>query len=63
MRYTAALGGEPVMPDLRQVFRELVRFATELWNAVDDRVMSPFGVPWALPRADVGDGPAAKQSA
>jgi len=35
------------MPDLRQVFRELVRFATELRNAVVDRLMSPFGVPWA----------------
>jgi hypothetical protein len=36
VRYTAALGGEPVMPDLRQAFSELVCFANELWNAVDN---------------------------
>ena len=31
--------------DLRQVFDDLVRFETELWNAVDARLRSETGVP------------------
>jgi len=31
--------------DLRQVFDDLVRFETELWNAVDARLRSQAGVP------------------
>jgi DNA-binding MarR family transcriptional regulator len=31
--------------DLRQVFDDLVRFETDLWNAVDTRLRSETGVP------------------
>ncbi len=36
--------GEPVA-DLLDVFHELVRFETELWNAVDDRLRADFDLP------------------
>jgi MarR family transcriptional regulator, organic hydroperoxide resistance regulator len=33
------------MPDLRQLFNDLIRFEIELWNAVDARLKSEFGLP------------------
>jgi MarR family transcriptional regulator, organic hydroperoxide resistance regulator len=33
------------MGDLRQLFNELIRFEIELWNAIDDRLKSEFGLP------------------
>src|SRR4051794_5633182 len=36
--------GEPVA-DLLDVFHQLVRFETELWNAVDDRLRADFDLP------------------
>jgi MarR family transcriptional regulator, organic hydroperoxide resistance regulator len=33
------------MPDLRQLFNELIRFEIELWNAVDARLKSEFDLP------------------
>jgi MarR family transcriptional regulator, organic hydroperoxide resistance regulator len=34
-----------VMSDLRQLFNEFIRFEIELWNAVDARLKSEFGLP------------------
>jgi MarR family transcriptional regulator, organic hydroperoxide resistance regulator len=31
--------------DLRQLFNDLIRFEIELWNAVDTRLKSEFGLP------------------
>jgi MarR family transcriptional regulator, organic hydroperoxide resistance regulator len=31
--------------DLRQLFNDLIRFETELWNAIDARLKSDFGLP------------------
>jgi MarR family transcriptional regulator, organic hydroperoxide resistance regulator len=33
------------MSDLRKVFNDLIRFELELWNAVDTRLKSEFGLP------------------
>jgi DNA-binding MarR family transcriptional regulator len=33
------------MSDLKAIFSELVRFQTELWNAVDDRLRTDFDLP------------------
>jgi len=33
------------MPELRQLFNDLIRFEIELWNAVDARLKSEFGLP------------------
>jgi DNA-binding MarR family transcriptional regulator len=33
------------MSDLREVFNDLIRFEIELWNAVDARLKSEFGLP------------------
>ena len=33
------------MSALRQVFNDLIRFEIELWNAVDARLKSEFGLP------------------
>jgi MarR family transcriptional regulator, organic hydroperoxide resistance regulator len=33
------------MSDLRLVFNDLIRFEIELWNAIDDRLKSEFGLP------------------
>ena len=33
------------MPDLRGLFNDLIRFEIELWNAVDARLKSEFGLP------------------
>jgi MarR family transcriptional regulator, organic hydroperoxide resistance regulator len=33
------------MSDLRRVFNDIVRFEIQLWNAVDARLMSEFGLP------------------
>jgi len=33
------------MPDLRQLFDDLIRFEIELWNAVDARLKSEFDLP------------------
>ena len=33
------------MSDLRQVFNDIIRFEIELWNAVDARLKSEFGLP------------------
>jgi DNA-binding MarR family transcriptional regulator len=33
------------MPDLRQVFNDLIRFEIELWNAVDTRLKREFDLP------------------
>jgi DNA-binding MarR family transcriptional regulator len=33
------------MPDLRRVFNDIVRFEIQLWNAVDARLKSEFGLP------------------
>jgi MarR family transcriptional regulator, organic hydroperoxide resistance regulator len=33
------------MSDLRRVFNDLIRFEIELWNAIDDRLKSEFGLP------------------
>ena len=33
------------MSDLRQLFSDLIRFEIELWNAVDARLKSEFGLP------------------
>jgi DNA-binding MarR family transcriptional regulator len=33
------------MSDLRQVFHDLVRFETELWNAVDERLRTELDLP------------------
>ena len=33
------------MLDLRQLFNDLIRFEIELWNAVDARLKSEFGLP------------------
>ena len=33
------------MPDLRQLFNDLIRFEIELWNAVDARLKSEFDLP------------------
>ena len=33
------------MPDLRQVFNDLIRFEIELWNAVDARLKREFDLP------------------
>jgi MarR family transcriptional regulator, organic hydroperoxide resistance regulator len=33
------------MSDLRKVFNDLIRFEIELWNAVDTRLKSEFGLP------------------
>jgi len=33
------------MPDLRQVFNDLIRFEIELWNAVDTRLKRGFDLP------------------
>lgn len=33
------------MSDLRQLFNDLIRFEIELWNAVDARLKSEFGLP------------------
>jgi DNA-binding MarR family transcriptional regulator len=35
------------MPGLREVFNDLIRFEIELWNAVDARLKSEFGLPLA----------------
>jgi DNA-binding MarR family transcriptional regulator len=35
------------MSDLRGVFNDLIRFEIELWNAVDARLKSEFGLPLA----------------
>jgi DNA-binding MarR family transcriptional regulator len=34
-----------VTSDLRQLFNDLIRFEIELWNAVDARLKSEFGLP------------------
>jgi len=34
-----------VASDLRQLFNDLIRFEIELWNAVDARLKSEFGLP------------------
>jgi MarR family transcriptional regulator, organic hydroperoxide resistance regulator len=34
-----------VVPDLRGLFNDLIRFEIELWNAVDARLKSEFGLP------------------
>jgi MarR family transcriptional regulator, organic hydroperoxide resistance regulator len=34
-----------VMPDLRGLFNELIRFEIELWNAIDTRLKSEFNLP------------------
>jgi DNA-binding MarR family transcriptional regulator len=31
--------------DLRQLFNDLIRFETELWNAIDARLKGDFGLP------------------
>lgn len=33
------------MPDLQPLFSELIRFETELWNAVDVRLRADYGLP------------------
>jgi MarR family transcriptional regulator, organic hydroperoxide resistance regulator len=33
------------VPDLRQLFNEIIRFEIELWNAVDARLRSEFDLP------------------
>ena len=33
------------MADLRQLFNDIIRFETELWNAVDARLKSEFNLP------------------
>ena len=33
------------MSDLRRLFNDLIRFEIELWNAVDTRLKSEFGLP------------------
>ena len=33
------------MSDLRGLFNDLIRFEIELWNAVDARLKSEFGLP------------------
>ena len=33
------------MPDLRQLFNDIIRFEIELWNAVDARLKSEFDLP------------------
>jgi MarR family transcriptional regulator, organic hydroperoxide resistance regulator len=33
------------VPDLRQLFNDIIRFEIELWNAVDDRLRSEFQLP------------------
>lgn len=33
------------MPDLRQLFNDIIRFEIELWNAVDARLKSEFNLP------------------
>lgn len=33
------------MSDLRRVFNDLIRFEIQLWNAVDTRLKSEFGLP------------------
>lgn len=33
------------MPDLRNLFNDIIRFEIELWNAVDARLKSEFGLP------------------
>src|ERR1700723_511358 len=33
------------MPDLRGVFNDLIRYEIELWDAVDARLKSEFGLP------------------
>lgn len=35
------------MSDLRRVFNDVIRFETELWNAVDARLRREFGLPLA----------------
>src|SRR6516165_551674 len=41
----ATRGGTTVMSDLRLLFNDLIRFEIELWNAVDARLKSEFGLP------------------
>jgi DNA-binding MarR family transcriptional regulator len=33
------------MPDLKVLFNDLIRFETDLWNAVDERLRSDHGLP------------------
>jgi MarR family transcriptional regulator, organic hydroperoxide resistance regulator len=33
------------MSDLRGLFNDIIRFEIELWNAVDARLKSEFGLP------------------
>ena len=33
------------MADLRQLFNDIIRFEIELWNAIDARLKSDFGLP------------------
>jgi MarR family transcriptional regulator, organic hydroperoxide resistance regulator len=37
-------GGSPV-PELRQLFSDIIRFEIELWNAADTRLKAEFGLP------------------
>jgi DNA-binding MarR family transcriptional regulator len=39
--------GSAVVLDLRELFNDLIRFEIELWNAVDARLKSEFGLPLA----------------
>src|SRR6516165_10084105 len=34
-----------VMTDLKKLFSELIRFETELWNAIDARLRAEFDLP------------------
>jgi MarR family transcriptional regulator, organic hydroperoxide resistance regulator len=35
----------PAVPDLRELFNDLIRFEIELWNAVDARLKGEFNLP------------------
>jgi DNA-binding MarR family transcriptional regulator len=35
----------PVVSDLRRLFNDIIRFEIEIWNAVDGRLRSEFGLP------------------
>ena len=38
-------GSEGPLPSLPNLFHQLIRFETELWNAIDDRLRSEFDLP------------------
>jgi DNA-binding MarR family transcriptional regulator len=43
VRRSFDMGG--IVPDLQRLFSELIRFETELWNAIDGRLRADFDLP------------------